>query len=117
MLGGRERIRPKGNYFGPLRHPPLLTRNGRGRFARHTMLLSSPRKRGPITTDVCRRPNCGPSFAQHEHLWLWVPARASLGRDDMDFAPELPILFSNSQRRVVCRTVIASQRVARMRAR
>jgi len=44
--------------------------------------MSSPRKRGPITTDACCRQNCGPSFAQHGHWWLWVPARASLGRDD-----------------------------------
>ena len=44
--------------------------------------MSSPRKRGPITTDACCGQNCGPSFAQHRHSWLWVPARASLGRDD-----------------------------------
>src|SRR6202521_504054 len=35
-------------------------------------LLSSRRTPGPITTDVSSRRNCGPSFRQHGHLWLWV---------------------------------------------
>jgi hypothetical protein len=26
----------------------------------------------------------GPSFAQYPHLWLWVPGRASLARDDIN---------------------------------
>jgi hypothetical protein len=25
---------------------------------------------------------CSTAFVQHERLWLWIPARASLGRDD-----------------------------------
>jgi hypothetical protein len=37
--------------------------------------MSSPRKRGPITTDACCRECCGPSYAQHSHWWLWVPDR------------------------------------------
>ena len=45
-------------------------------------MSSSPRKRGPITTSACCRQSYGSSFVQHEHSRLWVPARASLGRDD-----------------------------------
>ncbi len=50
---------------------------------REVTSLSSLRKQGPITTDVSSGKDCGPSIAQHEHSWLWVPARASLGRDDV----------------------------------
>src|SRR6266436_5112911 len=31
---------------------------------------------GPITTERGREQSCDPSVAQHEHLWLWVPAFA-----------------------------------------
>src|SRR5713101_4845576 len=42
-----------------------------------------PAKAGThITTDACCRRGWGPSLPQHRHRWLWVPARASLGRDD-----------------------------------
>jgi hypothetical protein len=60
-------------------------------FRRHAWyFLSSPRKRGPITTDVRSGHSCGASLEQHGQWWLWVPARASLGLDDVDldcFAP------------------------------
>ena len=36
---------------------------------------SSPRTRGPITTNV-RIEEIGPSYADHELSWLWVPDRA-----------------------------------------
>src|SRR6185437_3856348 len=46
---------------------------------------SSPRKRGPITTDAGGVPGCSSHLRNNARLWLRVPARArkrSLGRDD-----------------------------------
>src|SRR6202790_2385407 len=34
----------------------------------------------PSTTDVCCRQNCGSSFAQNGHSWLWVPDRVRFAR-------------------------------------
>ena len=40
-----------------------------------------PREGGdPSTTDVCCRQNCGSSFAQNGHSWLWVPDRVRFAR-------------------------------------
>src|SRR5437868_14402855 len=52
-----------------------LTCPGRREGIAPRLLLSSPRTRGPITTDACCRQNCGPRLAQHNHWWLWVPDR------------------------------------------
>ncbi len=37
---------------------------------------SSPRKRGPIRRGACFERRCSTTFAQHQRLWLWVPAFA-----------------------------------------
>jgi len=65
----------------------ILNRHERDEGACST-LSSSPRKRGPITTngfwvDEMGRPPCFTNAG----LWLWVPARASLGRDDGEYLP------------------------------
>ncbi len=36
-------------------------------------LSSSPRRRGPITTDAGCEWHSGPSFGQHQRSWLWFP--------------------------------------------
>ena len=58
---------------------------------------SSPRTRGPITTGVHCQAGFGSSIIHVQHRWLWVPARASLGRDDLaclvvesTFRPQYP---------------------------
>src|SRR5690349_19001819 len=46
--------------------------------------LSSLRKQGPITTDVGCESELELQPSQNKRLWLWVPARAALGRDDVE---------------------------------
>src|SRR5207237_4050906 len=60
-----------------------------GRSSLSSSLRNAGLAPAPITADACCRQNCGPNIAQHGHSWLWVPARASLGRDDGAFVLRL----------------------------
>src|SRR4029453_9512151 len=49
--------------------------------------MSSLRTQGPIRAAYRLKTRCSTAFASHDRLWLWVPARASLGRDDSSSYP------------------------------
>src|SRR5258708_40349914 len=83
----------------------------------------SPRTRGPITTNARRRQDRRFSYVPHEHSWLWVPDRAhgACHRAALRADPLVRLSgttwmggFADSNFQTF---VIASQRVARTRAR